>query len=215
VSFTEAVRSCLQVNYANFNGRARRSEYWYFQLAIGLALIVPYVVALAGILSNTTAGTVVGVIGLIGMGLLGLGTVVPHYAVACRRLHDTGKSGWLQLLSFVPFGGIVLLIFCVTDSQPGDNQYGPNPKGVAGGYSPYPQVGGAQPFGQPQLGQQPYGQPQTPFGQPQGQYGQPQGQYGQPQGQQPSGEQQYGQPLYGQPPYGQPPYGQPPYGQQS
>jgi uncharacterized membrane protein YhaH (DUF805 family) len=170
VTMAQALRSCLQVNYANFNGRARRSEYWYFQLAIGLALLVPYAVALVGIFSNTTVGRILGGVALVVTGLMWLAAVVPHYAVASRRLHDTGKSGWLQLISFVPFGGIVLLIFAATDSTPGPNQYGPNPKGVSGGYPQYPVVGGPQQY--PAVGQPPLGQPQ--------------------------GQQQYGQPPYGQ-----------------
>ena len=180
MTMAQALRSCLRVNYANFDGRARRSEYWYFQLAVSLALLVPYAVALVGLFSNTTAGLLLGGVALVVMGLMRLAAIVPHYAVVSRRLHDTGRSGWLQLISFVPFGGIVLLIFAATDSTPGPNQYGPNPKGVSGGYPQYPAVGGAQQYpavGQPPLGQA-YGQP--PYGQP-----------------------QYGQPQYGQPPYGQ------------
>lgn len=58
-----------------------------------------------------------------------LGIIVPSLAVAVRRLHDIGKNGLWLLIALIPFiGAIVLLVFYVTDSQPGDNQYGPNPK---------------------------------------------------------------------------------------
>ena len=57
-----------------------------------------------------------------------LAILIPSYAVTVRRLHDTGKSGWWLLLMFVPFGNIILLIFCLIDSTPGPNQYGENPK---------------------------------------------------------------------------------------
>lgn len=68
---------------------------------------------------------------MIGLGLLGilvLGIIIPSLAVIVRRLHDTGKSGWWYLISFIPFGSIVLLIFFCLDSEPGTNKWGPNPK---------------------------------------------------------------------------------------
>jgi uncharacterized membrane protein YhaH (DUF805 family) len=52
---------------------------------------------------------------------------IPFLAVGCRRLHDRGQSGWLQLLLFVPCGNIVLLVFWVMEGTPGDNAYGPKP----------------------------------------------------------------------------------------
>jgi uncharacterized membrane protein YhaH (DUF805 family) len=64
--------------------------------------------------------------------LLGaLALIIPSLAVTVRRLHDAGHSGWWWLITFIPFGGIVLLIFALQDSQPGDNQWGPNPKGIS------------------------------------------------------------------------------------
>lgn len=70
-------------------------------------------------------------LGNIIIGLFGLAIIVPTLALWMRRLHDTGKSGWWLLISLVPaVGSIVLLIFALLDSQPGDNQYGPNPKGL-------------------------------------------------------------------------------------
>ena len=60
-----------------------------------------------------------------------LAVLIPGFAVFCRRMHDTGRSGWWWLIGLIPFVGvIVLLVFCCLDSQPGDNQYGPNPKGL-------------------------------------------------------------------------------------
>lgn len=65
-------------------------------------------------------------------GLYSLAVLIPGLAVAIRRLHDTGKSGWWLLLSFIPLvGAIVLIVFLVQDSQHGTNQYGPNPKEAA------------------------------------------------------------------------------------
>jgi uncharacterized membrane protein YhaH (DUF805 family) len=63
--------------------------------------------------------------------LYALAFLLPSIAVAVRRLHDTGRAGWWVLLGFIPIiGWIALIYFYVLDSQPGDNRYGPNPKGV-------------------------------------------------------------------------------------
>src|SRR4051794_8393565 len=69
-------------------------------------------------------------------GLYSLAVLLPSIAVTVRRLHDTGRSGWWILISLIPIiGGIVLLVFMVLDSEPGVNQYGPNPKAVIVGAS--------------------------------------------------------------------------------
>ena len=110
--------------YAKFSGRARRSEYWYFllfQISIVAALIIPIIVISNSndIVSKGLFGTYVLFISL---------TLLPQTAVTVRRLHDSNKSGWLILLSFLPFGVIVLLILALLDSDPNRNKYGPNPK---------------------------------------------------------------------------------------
>jgi uncharacterized membrane protein YhaH (DUF805 family) len=109
--------------YAVFSGRARRKEYWMFFL---FNLIITVVLALIDSLMGTfspQAG-----LGLLS-GLYSLAVLIPSIAVTVRRLHDTGRSGWWILIGLIPIiGGIVLLIFMVLDSQPGENQYGPNPK---------------------------------------------------------------------------------------
>ena len=102
--------------YAVFGGRARRKEYWYFQLFYILISIVILII-----------DGVIGVDGLLFM-LYTLAMLIPQLAVCVRRLHDSGKSGWWILISFVPLVSIVLLVFMVQDSQLGENQYGPNPK---------------------------------------------------------------------------------------
>lgn len=108
-------------NYSNFEGRARRKEYWMFVLVNFLIALAISVVI--GVISETLAS---------GLGLLyGLAVFLPALAVSVRRLHDTGKSGWLLLLSFIPaLGLIILIIFLAIDSTPGENEYGPNPKGL-------------------------------------------------------------------------------------
>ncbi|MGZ6826370.1 MAG: DUF805 domain-containing protein [Mycobacteriales bacterium] len=117
MSLAEAVKAVLG-NYAGFSGRARRSEYWFWALALLVAGIV------VGIVDAAIGSPVLGY-------LLDLAVLVPSLAVGVRRLHDTGKSGWWLLIGLVPLAGaIVLLVFFVTDSYPGDNQYGPSPKGA-------------------------------------------------------------------------------------
>ena len=109
--------------YAVFSGRARRMEYWMFIL---FNIIITVVLALIDSLIGTfspQAG-----VGLLG-GLYALAVLIPSLAVTIRRLHDTGRSGWWIFISLIPvIGGIVLLIFMLLDSQPGENRYGANPK---------------------------------------------------------------------------------------
>ena len=62
------------------------------------------------------------------IGVFGLAVFVPTLAVTCRRLHDAGLSGWWQLLSIIPMGGIAVFIMTLLDSKPGPNQYGPDPR---------------------------------------------------------------------------------------
>ena len=114
--------------YADFKGRARRKEYWMFSLFAGLFGLVFYVFLIAGILLNSSSLMAVGV-GLYA--IYGLGIMLPALAVSVRRLHDVGKSGWMLLVSIIPFvGSIWLLVLVCTDSQYGDNQWGPNPKDI-------------------------------------------------------------------------------------
>lgn len=117
MSFGEAIQSVFS-KYATFSGRARRSEYWYFVL---LTLIVSFV---TGLLSEF-----LGRFGAMLTGLWELAILIPSLAVVWRRLHDIGKSGAWYFIFLVPLvGWIILLVFLCRDSQPGDNQYGPNPK---------------------------------------------------------------------------------------
>lgn len=109
--------------YAVFNGRARRKEYWYFALFnILISIILAILDNMLGSFS-TAAG-----MGLLG-GIYALAIFIPGLAVSIRRLHDTGRSGWWLLILLIPLvGAIVLLIFMLQDSTPGENAYGENPK---------------------------------------------------------------------------------------
>ena len=110
-------------NYAGFSGRARRTEYWMFVLFNIIFAIV------AGILDNILGIAVPGVGYGPLYGLYVLAMLIPGLAVAVRRLHDTGKSGWMILIALIPLvGGIWLLVLLATDSSSEENEYGPNPK---------------------------------------------------------------------------------------
>ncbi|WP_329569681.1 DUF805 domain-containing protein [Kitasatospora sp. NBC_01266] len=104
-------------NYVGFSGRARRREYWMFTL---VGVIISFVLQIV----DSAAGTN-DVLGAI----YTLAVLLPSLAVLFRRLHDTGRSGWWALFFLIPIvGWIVLIVFTATDSQPGTNKYGPNPK---------------------------------------------------------------------------------------
>ena len=105
--------------YATFSGRARRKEYWMFIL---FNMLIAFGV--------DVVDAVLGMEGLLAAGY-SLAAILPSWAVFTRRMHDIGKSGWWWLIGLIPLvGAIVLLVFVCKDSEPGDNAYGPNPKGV-------------------------------------------------------------------------------------
>lgn len=108
--------SILKNKYADFSGRARREEFWYFMI---FNLIVSAVVGLVAAIpvANVVAS------------IISLAILIPTIAVAVRRLHDANYSGWWLLLSFVPLiGHFVLIIFWTREGIPADNEWGSNPK---------------------------------------------------------------------------------------
>ena len=106
-------------NYVNFNGRARRKEYWMFCLG---NVIVSIVLSIIIAILRLPAGV---------SNIYTLAVFLPTLAVAVRRLHDIGKSGVWYLISFIPcVGPIWFLVLMCQDSVPGENEYGVNPKEV-------------------------------------------------------------------------------------
>lgn len=104
IGFGDAIKICFN-KFAEFEGRARRSEFWWWYLFTVLVGWIPYIGWLASLIF-----------------------LIPTLAVGARRLHDTGRSGWLQFLMLVPcIGSIILIIWWCEDSK-GDNEYGPSPK---------------------------------------------------------------------------------------
>jgi uncharacterized membrane protein YhaH (DUF805 family) len=118
-------------HYADFQGRARRKEYWFFVLFyVIFYACLAIVERVAGLHS---ADRVVGDTTVMGTGYLtllySLGLLIPNLAVAVRRLHDTDRSGWWVLISLVPIAGaIVMLVFTVQDGNTGPNRFGNDPK---------------------------------------------------------------------------------------
>lgn len=118
--------------YADFDGRARRKEYWMFflfQLVVqALLVVVGVVIGSTGDLGNILSG-----IFMLALVVFSLGSIVPGIAVAVRRMHDIDKSGWTLLLGLIPLvGGIILLVFYCTEGTRGPNRFGPDPKDVSG-----------------------------------------------------------------------------------
>lgn len=121
MSFGEAIKSVFQ-NYVNFSGRARRSEYWYFALFSG---IIGFVFGfIEGVLGESMLLAILSVV-------VSLGLLLPSLSVSVRRLHDIGKSGWWILIQLTIVGIIPMFIWFCRDSQPGENQYGLNPKEIS------------------------------------------------------------------------------------
>ncbi len=109
--FTDAFKK-----YAEFSGRATRTQYWMFILIYMIVYVVLAVID----------GFVLGF--PILSGILSLAAIIPSLSLAARRLHDIGRTGWWLLISLVPLVGVVvLLVFFIMDSVE-DNEYGPNPK---------------------------------------------------------------------------------------
>ena len=106
MNFVDSIKICFS-KYADFNGRAKRPEFWWFTLFLFLANLV------LGMLGD-----------MISM-LFSLATLLPSLAVGARRLHDTNRSGWWQLLWLIPvIGWIVMIVFLVQEGEAGDNRFG-------------------------------------------------------------------------------------------
>jgi uncharacterized membrane protein YhaH (DUF805 family) len=113
MSFADAIKTCLN-KYATFEGRASRSEYWYFVLFYFLLLLVSTIIDKA-VIHYPVFQTI-----------LVLALIVPHIAVAVRRLHDADRAGGWIFIGLVPIiGGIALLIWFCTRGSEADNRFGP------------------------------------------------------------------------------------------
>jgi uncharacterized membrane protein YhaH (DUF805 family) len=123
MSFMDATKSCLQ-QYVGFSGRASRSEYWFAYLSFIVAVMGMFTLSIVSLFVVEALATLMGLLTFV----LYLGGFLPLLAVSVRRLHDLGKSGWMMLLGFVPIvGGILLLVWFVSDGEAFDNAYGAVP----------------------------------------------------------------------------------------
>ena len=112
MTFNESVATCLK-KYFVFEGRASRSEYWWFQLIVSPSYFI------STFLENDISYFFLGIT---------LFTLIPAISAGVRRLHDTNRSGFFLLISFIPFiGGLVLLFFLIPEGTKGKNRFGPNP----------------------------------------------------------------------------------------
>jgi len=118
MTFTQSISTCFS-KYADFNGRARRSEYWWFYL---FYFLIAWAAMMVGWASHT---------GYALNWLVKLALLLPSLAVCARRLHDTGRSGWWMLIAFTIIGIIPLVIWLATEGEKKDNQFGGDPKATA------------------------------------------------------------------------------------
>lgn len=127
MSFIDAISICIS-KYFTISGRARRREYWYFWLFQVLLYSGSYFAFLFHIIqeNDTRAHSSVLLYFIASIALY-----IPGLTVKIRRFHDTGHSAWNLLWYFVPLAGpIIIFVYLVSDSEPGANIYGPNPKGI-------------------------------------------------------------------------------------
>ncbi|GAB6939923.1 DUF805 domain-containing protein [Isoptericola variabilis] len=150
MSFSDAIKSVFS-QYANFSGRARRSEFWYFYLFLLLVNVVFWILFLVtggasaatmsadGTMTDASTGLAAGAMVVVGIwSLVGLALVLPTLAVMIRRLHDQDRSGFFWWLSVIPFvGGIIMLVLYAQPGTVGPNRFGADPKGVQAAPAPY------------------------------------------------------------------------------
>ena len=209
IGFVDAIKRAFK-KYAKFNGRASRGEYWWWVLFTGIIFFVLYIAGIAIGFATIRPNGQMGPAAIpffVLVALFGLAVIVPSIAVAVRRLHDAGYSGWFYLLSLIPtVGGIILLVLCVMQTSPQAPKYGPpvpvgwTPALPGGGY----QQAGYQAQGYPQQGYEQQGYPQQGYEQ----QGYPQQGYEQ-QGYPQQGYDQQGYPQQGYDQQGYPQQGYP------
>ncbi len=112
MNFTKSIQTCYK-KFFDFSGRASKSEYWWFQLygIIIYGLLFVFQGDLAFVFS-----------------ILAIANIIPLWAAAVRRLHDTDKSGWFILISIIPFIGLIIIFLLMVDGSKGKNRFGPKPK---------------------------------------------------------------------------------------
>ncbi len=108
MTFGESIKTCFS-KYADFSGRATRSEFWWWALFVILA------------------SAAIGIVSEVASGVFSLAVLLPYLAVGARRLHDTDRSGWLQLIGLIPLIGWILLIVWYVQEGKEPNRFGSAP----------------------------------------------------------------------------------------
>ena len=112
MNFTESIQTCYK-KFFDFSGRASKSEYWWFQLFQIIIYILAFIFQ--------------GDLALL-FSIVVIANLIPIYAAAVRRIHDSNKSGWFVLLSFIPIIGLVVFFLLIQDGSKGKNRFGAKPK---------------------------------------------------------------------------------------
>ena len=112
MNFIESTQTCYK-KFFDFSGRASKSEYWWFQLYNTILYILTFV------FQNDLA---------LLFSILVIANLIPVFAAGVRRVHDSNKSGWWILISFVPIIGLYIIVLLITDGSKGKNRFGPKPK---------------------------------------------------------------------------------------
>ncbi|WP_229809775.1 DUF805 domain-containing protein [Formosimonas limnophila] len=121
--FIDIFMNVVKAKYAQFSGRARRKEFWGFQL-------VGFVISILLAIIDGILGTMSGGIGML-QGIFALALLIPSVALIIRRLHDTDRSGWWALLCVVPLANIALVVLMFLEGTKGTNRFGSDPKALS------------------------------------------------------------------------------------
>ena len=129
MGFSETIKFVMIKHYADFTGRARRREYWFFQLFLFLIFFLAIILNLIFIFLIFKQNLI---IPAVFMDIVIMAFITPSLAIAVRRLHDTGRSGCFIFISLIPLVGyFILLYFLCCDSEDAINEYGPSPKYIS------------------------------------------------------------------------------------
>ena len=142
MTFGQSIKHVFS-NYANFQGRASRSEFWWWYLFVLLVALIPSIIANIGVQQslstvsvNDATGALTGgslnglaIFGIVLSVLWSLAVLIPTLAVGCRRFHDTDRSGWWWLLWYLCcfVGAIIVIVFWASPGTPGPNRFGDGP----------------------------------------------------------------------------------------
>lgn len=125
LGFIENFKHCVVHKYADFEGRASRSEYWHFMLVYQLIIAIILFICAAISCVIPVSGTTGVALGLVVLFILSIGFIIPGVAVAVRRLHDVGWSGWFVLVGLIPFVGVpIMIILMALPGKSAANRFG-------------------------------------------------------------------------------------------